>query len=71
VKFQGGLGGTREALGGDGDENHNESRVKMEFVERKSKEPSGQVTIKYNYQDFLSREHNLTDQCKALVESLS
>lgn len=27
--------------------------------------------IKYNFQDFLSQSHNLTDQCKAFVEALS
>lgn len=29
------------------------------------------ASVKYNYEDFLSRAHNLTDQCKHLVEALS
>lgn len=27
--------------------------------------------MKYNYKDFLSQAHNLTEQCKTLVEALS
>jgi hypothetical protein len=52
VKFQGGLGSTKEALGCgcEGDENQIDAGKKVEIVERKSKNTSGgQVAIKYNF----------------------
>ena len=63
------LGSAYGAIGGD------EPKIdiqKLKIIRRdENLERKDEAKIKFNYQDFLSRNENLTDQCRHLVESLS
>ena len=63
------LGSAQGAIGGD------EAKIdiqKLKIIRRDENfSRKDEAKIKFNYQDFLSRNENLTDQCRHFVESLS
>lgn len=68
------LGGTREFLGDAGGDERGKRTEKLKIVKRGGaalRNLEDKASVKYNYADFLSQAHNLTDQCKHLVEALS
>lgn len=76
TKFTGGnapLGSAKDYLGDEGAERTGKRREKLQIVKKGegNKNLRDKASVAYNHADFLSQAHNLTDQCKHLVEALS
>lgn len=65
------LGSTAAALGDFGTKADKKAFEKLVVIREEERCQAEKASVRYNFQDFLGRTENLTDQCKALVEALS
>ena len=64
--------GSAKGVLDEGIEPKNKAPEKLVILQRgQPKESKDKASVRYNHLDFISHNDHLTEQCKALVESLS